>query len=438
MHANRWLRWGLSGVGLLTVAGCGGPTETGILINIGGIPAAATTVTMKVTLDGKEPAMDYQKEFQAQGFSRFGLTVPSSAAGSLSIELTAFDTDRCVQGTAQTSLSLPAERGSEIVADFTTLVPRKCDNPPKPPACGKNTICPYAFSPTNKTLFGVHAIAPNDIWAVGSVGTVIHWDGTAWRTVSLGTLTTSRDLFDVWASGPKDVWIVGASSTTDFGLTLHYDGTTWTRPFLSANNDLNGIHGLSANEIYAVGDNDPILGGVGEFWKWNGSQWSKVSNSTSGQLWRVFAVSSTEVWAMGFQNTLIKYNGTSSSYVNLSSIGATSGTQFRHMWGTSSTNLFLVGSSGFTARYNGTWSRVTQTATTFDTLYAVQGTSATGTVYALGSGGWLLTSESPYSSFTATAIPPMVSNDLRELTLAQDGSAWIVGLNGFIAQLGTQ
>jgi len=45
-------------VGLLTVAGCGGPTETGILINIGGIPAAATTVTMKLEWSEPEAARD--------------------------------------------------------------------------------------------------------------------------------------------------------------------------------------------------------------------------------------------------------------------------------------------------------------------------------------------------------------------------------------------
>ena len=438
MYTRQCLRSCLFGVALAAMAGCGGATETGILVNVGSVPAAATTVTMKVLLDGKEPTMISQQELQAAGLSRFGLALPSSLSGSLSIELTAFDSDRCIQGTAQTSLSLPSERGREIVADFVLRVPRTCENPPKPPTCAKNTLCTYAFSPVNKTLLGVYAIAPNDIWAVGSVGTVIHWDGTAWRTVSLGALNTTRDLFDVWASGPNDVWIVGASTATEFGLALRYNGTSWSKPFVMANHDLNGIHGLSANEIYAVGDNDPILGGAGEFWKWNGSQWSKMSNGVSGQLWRVFAVSSTEIWAMGFQSTLIRHNGTSATSVSSSTIGAGPSTELRHMWGTGSNNLFLVGSGGFAARYNGTsWSRVTHTAGT-STLYAVQGTSATGTVYALGNNGWLLTSDPPYTTFVPTATPPMVSTDLRELAIAQDGSAWVVGFGGYLGQLGTQ
>jgi hypothetical protein len=271
---------------------------------------------------------------------------------------------------------------------------------------------------------------------VGSVGTVLHWDGQAWRSVTVPA-AGGRDLFDVWASGPKDVWVVGADTASNGGITLHYDGTTWTSVPNGSKFDLNGIHGLSANEIYAVGDPDPVMGGPGEFWKWNGSQWSPMSNSVNGQLWRVFAVSSTEIWAMGFEATLIKHTGTSANFVNLSGIGVTGTTELRHIWGTGSNNLFLVGSNGFAARYNGTWSRMTQSAN-ISTLYAVQGTTATGTVYALGNNGWLFTSDPPYTAFNPIANPPTISNSLRELTIAQDGSAWIVGLNGFIAQLGTQ
>jgi hypothetical protein len=212
--------------------------------------------------------------------------------------------------------------------------------------------------------------------------------------------------------------------------------TTWTAVPNGSSWDLNGIHGLSPNEVYAVGDNDPLMAGPGEFWKWNGAQWSKMANAVNGQLWRVFAVSSTEIWAAGFTGTLIKHNGSAASAVNLSSIGVTATTELRGIWGTGSSNLFLVGSNGFAARFNGSaWARMTQTATTA-TLYAVQGTTATGTVYALGNNGWLFTSDPPYTAFTPLANPPTNSTSLRELAIASDGSAWVVGLNGFIAQLG--
>ena len=279
------------------------------------------------------------------------------------------------RATSQTSLSLPTERGKEISADFIALTPPKCDNPPAPPSCAKNTLCPTPFLPST-SRFTVSSPSPQRHLGrrLGRHHRALGWQ--AWRSAPVA-VAGGRDLFDVWASGPSDVWVVGADTPSTGGITLHYNGTTWTAVPNGSSWDLNGIHGLSANEIYAVGDPDPVLGGPGEFWRWNGSTWTAMSNSVNGQLWRVFAVSSTEIWAMGFQNTLIKHSGTSANFVSLSSIGATATTEFRHMWGTGNGNLFLVGSNGFAAHYNGTWSRMTQGATT-STLYAVQGTTSTG------------------------------------------------------------
>ena len=417
---------------------CGGAGDAWFLLNLGSVPPAAMTIQIRGSLDGNAAGVD-QMELAA-GLSRVAMKVPAAATGGFSIDLQALDADRCVQGTAQTTVSLPMERGKEVVADFMTLVPRKCDNPPKPPACAKNTLCTYAFSPTDQLLYGAHAIASNDIWAVGNAGTVLHWDGTVWRKVNLGTASTSRNLYDVWASGPNDVWVVGAtgSMAADRAIILRWDGIAWTTALHGSTRDLNGIHGLSANEIYAVGENTFSAGDPGEFWKWNGSQWSPMSNNVNGRLWRVWAVSSTEIWAMGLSNTLLKHNGSMATSVSLSSIGATSSTQFRQMWGTDSNNLFLVGSQGFAARYAGTWSRITQSATTLHTLYSVYGTTATGTVYAVGGGGWMFRSDPPYTSFLPLADPPIINTDLRELAIAQDGTAWISGVGGYLGQLGMQ
>jgi photosystem II stability/assembly factor-like uncharacterized protein len=50
------------------------------------------------------------------------------------------------------------------------------------------------------------------VWAVGSNGTLLHWDGagSAWSVVPSGT---TRHLYSVWGSGPRDVWAVGDKGT---------------------------------------------------------------------------------------------------------------------------------------------------------------------------------------------------------------------------------
>jgi len=45
---------------------------------------------------------------------------------------------------------------------------------------------------------------------VGSGGTLLHWDGSVWTSVSSGT---TNILYGVWGSGESDVWAVGSGGT---------------------------------------------------------------------------------------------------------------------------------------------------------------------------------------------------------------------------------
>jgi hypothetical protein len=69
------------------------------------------------------------------------------------------------------------------------------------------------------TLVGVWGSDPSNVWAVGLQGTIVHWDGRAWTSVSSGT---TYDLYSVWGTAPDDVWAVGT------GTILHWDGSQWS------------------------------------------------------------------------------------------------------------------------------------------------------------------------------------------------------------------
>ncbi len=61
-------------------------------------------------------------------------------------------------------------------------------------------------SPTTQDLYGVHGLGPEEIFAVGANGTILEYDGAAWRVVPSGT---SEDLYAVHANAR---WIVAVGS----------------------------------------------------------------------------------------------------------------------------------------------------------------------------------------------------------------------------------
>ena len=50
----------------------------------------------------------------------------------------------------------------------------------------------------------------DDVWAVGELGTILHWNGAGWSSVSSETMNS---LYGVWGSTAGDVWTVGGSGT---------------------------------------------------------------------------------------------------------------------------------------------------------------------------------------------------------------------------------
>jgi hypothetical protein len=122
----------------------------------------------------------------------------------------------------------------------------------------------------------VAALAPNDVWAVGSgqsfqapfaAGAFIeHWDGAQWSFVPSPSPPSSNPggsafLTGVAAVSATDIWAVGAFPGSSTGLhhtlTEHWDGTNWTivaSPNVgTGDNELFGITALKGGTVIAVG-----------------------------------------------------------------------------------------------------------------------------------------------------------------------------------------
>ena len=72
----------------------------------------------------------------------------------------------------------------------------------------------------------------SNVFAVGTGGTILHYDGSSWSAMSSGT---TRSLYGVWGSSGNDVFAVGNG-----GTILHYDGSSWSAMSSGTTNGLSG------------------------------------------------------------------------------------------------------------------------------------------------------------------------------------------------------
>ena len=75
--------------------------------------------------------------------------------------------------------------------------------------CSADNWCWQNPLPQGNPLYASWGSGTSDVWVVGRPGTVLHWNGSGWSSVSSGT---TNYLSGIWGSA-SDVWVVGSSGT---------------------------------------------------------------------------------------------------------------------------------------------------------------------------------------------------------------------------------
>ena len=242
-----------------------------------------------------------------------------------------------------------------------------------------------------------------DGWAVGSEGTILHYDGTSWSEVSS---PTSNDLYSVSMVSPTDGWTVGG--TLEQSTILHYDGTFWSKVSSPTSNQLLSVTMLSPIDGWAVG--------WGNLFHYDGTSWSEVSSPTSESLYSVSMVSSTDGWAVGGGGTILHYDGTSWSEVSSPTLAGLNAVTM------GPTGVWIVGDSG-TILHNG----IPVNSPTSEWLFSVAMTGPTDG-WAVGSEGTIL----HYDGTNWTTVSSPTSNHLESITMTGPTDGWAVGPGGTI------
>lgn len=102
-------------------------------------------------------------------------------------------------------------------------------------------------------------------------------------------------LMSVWGTGPQDVYAVGQP-----GVILHYDGD-WTLTSVP-DTTLTAVWGAASDDVYACGHN-------GAIWHFDGAAWSRQSSGTGRDLFDIGRGPYGEIFAVGKDGTVLRRSG---------------------------------------------------------------------------------------------------------------------------------
>ena len=159
-------------------------------------------------------------------------------------------------------------------------------------------------------LNDVDARTADDAWAVGAGPYLTHWDGHAWE-VALHAPIEEGELHGVTALAADDAWAVGEMETESNpphpeALLYHWQGSVWELvrdPARSMAQELWAVDGTSSTDVWAVGSQETARGQKTLTLHYDGTSWfeqrARNPGSAGNELVGVVTISPTNVWAVG-------------------------------------------------------------------------------------------------------------------------------------------
>lgn len=288
-------------------------------------------------------------------------------------------------------------------------------------ACGAGTLVSSPTVGGYDTLYGIAAVSPDDVWAVGryiennsrniSRALVEHWTGHRWRVVLVPQPAAHNAyLVAVTAVSATDIWAVGYADNAHYlderTLIEHWDGSAWRIVPGARAGILNAVAAGSASDVWAVGDGPEST--LVE--RWDGAHWQRVPSPAPGRfgdgLTGVSVAGPDSVWAVGatvtskYDSTVAlteHWNGTRWSAVKVPGLGIDS--ELRAVTSAGDNDVWAVGDYDvptptgtatltLTERWDGTrWAIVGSPSPTGDDLFGGVAAVSASDIWAVGSRG---------------------------------------------------
>ena len=146
------------------------------------------------------------------------------------------------------------------------------------------------------------------VWVVGGqpeVGAVLHGPLDDLQSLAVPDGTPLLN----WAHGTSDtdVWVGGVA-----GTILHWDGAAWSDHSLDIEEAIWGTYAVSSTEVYAVGGASGFGGEDAVALSWDGSGWTRLDLPAEiGDLSNLFKVhhDGEHLWMVGHQGVALRLDG---------------------------------------------------------------------------------------------------------------------------------
>ena len=268
-------------------------------------------------------------------------------------------------------------------------------------------------SSASSDLKDVWGASATNVYAVGDGGVILKTinSGTLWTAM---TSNTTNALNGVWGTADNNIFAVGNG-----GTIMRYDGAAWSAMTSGTTSNLNDVWGSALdNVVYAVGDGGTIL-------RYKDGAWSGMTSLTDVQLNSVWGISGSDVYAVGAEGTIRRYDGNVEGTWTSMSSGTT--LDLRHVWGSSASDIFFVGDEGTIRRYkDGNWYSMTIDTGIFPQLMGIWG-SASNDVYVVGELGVIIHYGGAGTTWTQVSSP--TTKDLNAVWGSSSANIYAVGEN---------
>jgi hypothetical protein len=171
-----------------------------------------------------------------------------------------------------------------------------------PRECSDQGFCPTKLPDDEQTLRAVWGDGTGVVWSVSEEGSVLRWDGNAWKVHASGL----GPLSVIWGASPTDVWIGGekgifhGTGAASASLVFAGDPAPGGAPV-----KITSIWGASASDVWAtaVTFDDPAKGRVVHFTGAStdaGPTWALDGVTAQGlKLSKVWGTATSGVWVAG-------------------------------------------------------------------------------------------------------------------------------------------